>query len=36
MLNIAELEKKTIAELHQTAKELNIPGYYKLEKRIDF
>ncbi|HHY13184.1 MAG TPA: transcription termination factor Rho [Thermoanaerobacterales bacterium] len=32
-MNIAELEKKTIAELHQMAKELSIPAYYKLRKK---
>jgi transcription termination factor Rho len=32
-LSIAELEKKTIGELHQMAKELKIPGYYKYRKK---
>lgn len=30
---ITELEKKTIAELHEIAKEKKIPGYYKYRKR---
>lgn len=32
-MSIAELEKKTIGELHQMAKELKIPGYYKYRKK---
>jgi len=32
-LLITELEKKTIAELHEIAKEKKIPGYYKYRKR---
>lgn len=32
-MSIAELEKKTIAELHRMAKELKIPGYYKYRKK---
>lgn len=32
-MDISELEKKTISELHQIAKELNIPGYYKYRKK---
>ncbi|WP_422447188.1 transcription termination factor Rho [Thermoanaerobacterium sp. DL9XJH110] len=30
---ITELEKKTIAELHEIAREKKIPGYYKYRKR---
>ncbi|AEE90520.1 transcriptional terminator Rho [Tepidanaerobacter acetatoxydans Re1] len=30
---ITELEKKTIAQLHEIAKEKKIPGYYKYRKR---
>ena len=30
---ITELEKKTIAQLHEIAKENKIPGYYKYRKR---
>ncbi|MCR4431273.1 MAG: transcription termination factor Rho [Tepidanaerobacteraceae bacterium] len=30
---ITELEKKTIAELHEIAKDKKIPGYYKYRKR---
>lgn len=30
---ISELEKKTIAQLHEMAKELKVPGYYKYRKR---
>lgn len=30
---ISELEKKTIAQLHEIAKEKKIPGYYKYRKR---
>ncbi|MDI3480427.1 MAG: transcription termination factor Rho [Tepidanaerobacteraceae bacterium] len=33
ILLITELEKKTIAELHEIAKEKKIPGYYKYRKR---
>jgi transcription termination factor Rho len=32
-LLITELEKKTIAQLHEIAKEKKIPGYYKYRKR---
>jgi transcription termination factor Rho len=32
-LLISELEKKTIAQLHEIAKEKKIPGYYKYRKR---
>lgn len=32
-LDISELEKNTISELHQIAKELGIPGYYKYRKK---
>lgn len=32
-MQINELEKKTIAELHEMAKEKKIPGYYKYRKR---
>jgi transcription termination factor Rho len=32
-LLITELEKKTIAELHEIAREKKIPGYYKYRKR---
>lgn len=32
-MNIADLEKKTVTELYQLAKEHNIPGYYKLRKK---
>jgi transcription termination factor Rho len=32
-LLITELEKKTIAELHEIAKDKKIPGYYKYRKR---
>lgn len=33
VLLITELEKKTIAQLHEIAKEKKIPGYYKYRKR---
>lgn len=32
-MNIAELQSKTIAELHEIAKELEVPGYSKLRKK---
>jgi len=32
-LLITELEKKTIAQLHEIAREKKIPGYYKYRKR---
>lgn len=32
-LQASELENKTVAELYQIARELNIPGYYRLRKR---
>jgi transcription termination factor Rho len=32
-LNYADLESKTIAELYKIAKELELPGYYKLRKK---
>lgn len=32
-MQISELEKKTIAQLHEMAKEKKIPGYYKYRKR---
>ncbi len=33
MVLVSELEKKTIAQLHEIAKEKKIPGYYKYRKR---
>ena len=33
MLNISELEKKTITELHDLAKDLDISGYSTMRKR---
>ena len=32
-MNYADLESKTIAELYKIAKELELPGYYKLRKK---
>jgi transcription termination factor Rho len=32
-LNYSDLESKTIAELYKIAKELELPGYYKLRKK---
>lgn len=32
-MQASELENKTVAELYQIARELNIPGYYRLRKR---
>ncbi|MBC7346777.1 MAG: transcription termination factor Rho [Clostridia bacterium] len=32
-MQVSELENKTVAELYQIARELNIPGYYRLRKR---
>jgi transcription termination factor Rho len=32
-LNIADLESKTLPELYQIAKELNLAGYYRLRKK---
>jgi transcription termination factor Rho len=32
-MNIAELEKNTIAELHELAKDFEITGYSRLKKK---
>ena len=32
-MNIADLESKTLPELYQIAKELNLAGYYRLRKK---
>lgn len=32
-MNIADLESKNLPELYQIAKELNLPGYYRLRKK---
>jgi len=32
-LAINELEQKTVAELYKIAKEMNIPGYYRMRKK---
>ena len=32
-MNIAELEKKTVSELHDIAKDLGIPGHSQLRKQ---
>ncbi|MBC7346950.1 MAG: Rho termination factor N-terminal domain-containing protein, partial [Clostridia bacterium] len=32
-MQASELENKTVAELYQIAREMNIPGYYRLRKR---
>ncbi|MDI6907499.1 MAG: transcription termination factor Rho [Thermoanaerobacterales bacterium] len=32
-MSIADLENKTVSELYAIAKELNIPGYYRLRKK---
>ncbi len=33
MLNISELERKTITELHEIAKEMNVSGYSQMRKK---
>lgn len=33
MLNISELERKTITELHEIAKEMGVSGYSQMRKK---